>query len=121
LNLKELINEINKSVDHLDLVATRKYMEENLDLVKQHKVLLNSNARELLDFVAKRIDSGIEPMKRYELAVIHSINIYASRFDLRGLKMVIKDHPQLLLREDAAQYLNADAKIILEGMEAIVK
>jgi hypothetical protein len=49
------------------------------------------------------------------------VNSYASNFDLRGLKVVIRDHSLLFLRNDIEAYLNSDARIILEGMGAIPK
>lgn len=49
------------------------------------------------------------------------INTYERRFDVRGLKLNIQGKEQLLLRKETLNFLNADAKIILEGMGVIKK
>jgi hypothetical protein len=121
VGIKELIAKINKSVEELDLVTTRKYIEENIEILNQNKNLLKGNARELLSFLTKRLESGIEPLTRSELATISAINSFATRFDVRSIKLTIKDKEQLLLRSDFVDHLNSDAKIILEGMGAIQK
>jgi hypothetical protein len=121
MGIKELIAKINKSVEELDLVTTRKYIEENIEILNQNKYLLKGNARELLSFLTKRMESGIEPLTRSELATISAINSFATRFDVRSIKLTIKDKEQLLLRSDFVDHLNSDAKIILEGMGAIQK
>ncbi|WP_409300074.1 hypothetical protein [Peribacillus sp. SCS-155] len=116
--LNDIIGRINESIEELDLVTARKYMEDNLSILNENKRLLNKNARELLDFLSNRTE---KPLTRQELASINAINSYASKFDLRGIKLFIKDNAQLFLREDVIHYLNSDAKIILEGMGAINK
>lgn len=119
MDVKELIAKINKSVDELDFVTSRVYIEENIAVLKDNQVRLNSNARELYKFLASRIEAGIQPISRQDMAIIHAINSCATKFDLRGIKIIIKDKAQLLLRQDIIDYFNADAKIILEGMGAI--
>ncbi|GAA0315271.1 hypothetical protein GCM10008967_02240 [Bacillus carboniphilus] len=121
MDLRELIQKINKCSDELDLVSARVYLEENLNLLKERQSALNSNARELLKFLLDRVDAGVKPLSRQEMATIHTINIRAKDFDLRGIKLCIKNHTALLLRKDVLDYLSADAKIILEGMGAISK
>ncbi|QED46047.1 hypothetical protein [Cytobacillus dafuensis] len=121
MNINEVISKLNESIDELDLVSSRRYIEQNMDILNNNKNLLKSNARVLLDFFTNSLEAGVKPLNRQELSTIHSINTYASRFDLRGLKVFIKGKENLLLRADAIQYLNADAKIILEGMGAIEK
>lgn len=116
MNIKELLQKIDKSMDDLDLISARRFIEENIDLLSKDRYLLKSNARALLDFLITKTDN---PLNRSELNVINSVNIYASKFDVRGLKMLIKSHAELLMREDIKHYLNADAKVILEGMNAI--
>nr|WP_295971488.1 hypothetical protein [uncultured Bacillus sp.] len=119
MQLRELAAKINESVENLDLVTTRKYIEENLELLSKRKALLNSNARSLLDFLLDQKKSGVDPLSRKELAVINSINVYAYKFDLRGIKVMLKENSKIFLRNDTVSYLNKDAKIILEGMGVI--
>jgi predicted nucleic acid-binding protein len=107
---------INKSIEELDFVTARKYIEQNLDLLKEKKSLLKSNARDLLNFLEKQ---KFEPIKRNELAIINSINLYSTKFDIRGLKFVIRENNQLMLRKDLLLYLNSDAKALLESMKVI--
>ncbi|PLR83539.1 hypothetical protein CVD25_01280 [Bacillus canaveralius] len=121
MQLSELILKINKSVEDLDLISTRKLIEANITILNQNKNLLKSNARELLEFLTNSLDNEDKPLTRQELGAINSINAYASRFDVRGLKLSIKDKAQLLLRKDVILYLNSDAKILLEGLGAITK
>lgn len=119
MDIDELISKINKSVDELDLVATRKYIEDNIELVNQNRVHLKSNAREILSFLKDNLDSVENPLTKNEIAEINVINTYARRFDVRGLKLNIQGKEQLLLRKETLNFLNADAKIILEGMGVI--
>jgi hypothetical protein len=121
MNLHELAEKINKSVDDLDLVSARKYMEENKELLKVNKSLLKRNARELFDFLISSTNSNTVPLTREEITATNAINLYATRFDLRGLKTAVKNYSELLLRDDVLPYLNTDAKILLEGMGAIQK
>lgn len=121
MKINEIISKLNQSIEELDLVSARQYIEQNMEALNTNKSLLKNNARVLLDFFTNISETGIQPLNRQELSAIHSINTYAARFDLRGLKLFIKGKENLLLRADASQYLNADAKIILEGMGAIEK
>lgn len=116
---KELILEINKAVDELDFVSARKLIEDNFKIVDRYQVHLKSNAREILIFIKSRLDSGEKPLTKMDIALINTINLYASKFDVRGLKLSIKGKEKLLLRNDAINYLNADAKTILQGMGTI--
>jgi len=119
LILQELITNINKSVESLELSIARKYIEENIEILRENKTLLNGNARELLTFISNRRNEGYEQLTRRELMVIHAINTSANKFDLRELKKIIADNSMLLVRKDALDFLNSDAKVILEGMKAI--
>lgn len=121
MEFKELIAKINKSVDELDLVTTRKYIEGNVDVLNKNKSLLKGNARDLLNFIMKNMESGQAPLSRTEMATVLAINTFATKFDLRSIKLTIKNKEQLLLRKDFVSYLNSDAKIILAGMGAIEK
>lgn len=116
MNFQELITLINKSVEELDFVTARKYIEQNLDLLKEKKPHLKSNARDLLNFLENQ---QFEPIKRSELAIINSINLYSTKFDIRGLKFTIRENNQLMLRNDLLLYLNTDAKALLESMKVI--
>ncbi|CAH0345330.1 hypothetical protein [Bacillus sp. CECT 9360] len=121
MGIKELIAKINKSVDELDLVTTRKYIEENLDVLQANRNLLKGNARELLQILTSNTESGYVPLTRAEMATISTINTYSAKFDVRSIKVTIKGKEQLILRKDFVDQLSADAKIILEGMGAIPK
>ncbi|MGD7024129.1 hypothetical protein ACQCVK_16135 [Rossellomorea vietnamensis] len=121
MKLKELALKINEESDKLDLVSTRKYIESNLDLLYENKQLLNRNARELLDFLRDRKNNGEKPLNRTEMAAIHAMNTYALRFDVQGLKLTVKTQKELLLKKETREFLNNDAKILLEGMGAIEK
>lgn len=119
MDAEQLIIEINSSVDTLDLVTARKYIEENIELLNSKRNYLNRNARDLLKVVIDMLDSDYKPLQRNELAIINAINTYAIKFDLRGLKLLVKENSKLLLRDDIIPYFNNDAKIVLEGMGAI--
>lgn len=119
MHLKELILKVNKSADELDFITTRKYIEQNISMLNEHKRYLQSNARELLDFLTDNYDGNLEPLTRKDMASLNAINTYASKFDLRSLKFVVKESSKLLLRKDAVQYLNSDARVILQGMGAM--
>jgi hypothetical protein len=121
MHVLDLIARINNRVEELDFAAARLYMEENIEILNENRSHLKSNARELLEFLTKRMEAGQQPLTRKDMAVINAVNNYASKFDLRGLKVVIKDHSLLFLRSDIESYLNTDARIILEGMGAIPK
>ena len=121
MNLHELAKKINECVEEVDLVAARRYMEENKSILLDNKSLLRRNARELFDILLTSSESSSKPLSRDEIAATNAINLYATRFDIRGLKIAVKNHSELLLREDITPYLNKDAKILLEGMGAIQK
>jgi len=119
--IEQLIETINEKVEELDLVTARRLMEENIEFLKKNERKLKKNGRELLKFITDSIESGYEQPTRQELAIFHSINTYASKFDVRGLKMIVKGNEQTLLKKAARNYLNSDAKVLLEGMGAISK
>ncbi|MCM3667139.1 hypothetical protein M3204_22320 [Mesobacillus subterraneus] len=121
MHVLDLVARINNSVEELDFAAARMYMEENIEILNKNRNYLKTNARDLLEFLTKRMEAGQQPLTRKDMAVINAVNSYASNFDLRGLKVVIKDHSLLFLRSDIEAYLNSDARIILEGMGAIPK
>lgn len=119
MKLEDLLKKINKCVEDLDYVSARKYIEENISIFEENKQLLKGNAREILKFLVEQLNSGVEPLSRKELTIINAINAYAYKFDLRGIKVMLKDNAKLFLREDIIVYLNSDAKIILTGMKVI--
>jgi hypothetical protein len=121
MHVLDLIAKINTSVEELDFAAARFYMEENIEILNENRNYLKTNARDLLEFLTKRMEAGQKPLSRRDMSVINAVNSYASKFDLRGLKVIIRDHSLLFLRNDIAAYLNMDARIILEGMGAIPK
>ena len=118
MQLNELIANINYRVEELDFVSARKLIEENMELIQTKKHHLRGNARELYDFLSS---NSLQTLNRREMSIIASINSYASKFDIRGLKVSLKSNARLLMREDVRDYLNADAKILLEGMGALPK
>lgn len=119
MNLQELLNQINKSMDDLDLVSARKYIEQNIEILDANKHHLKRNARALFDVFKNKSDLGEKSLSRMEMNIIYSINKYATNFDVRGLKSSVKNHVDLLMKEDAKLYLNEDAKTLLVGMKAI--
>ncbi len=121
LKVNELIQEVNKNVENLDFVTTRKLIEDNIEMLSKHKVLLKSNARELLKMLEDRLDAGYEPISRQDMATVIALNTYATKFDIRSIKLIVKDKAKLLLRKDVVEYLNKDAKVLLEGMGVIEK
>lgn len=119
VDILKLLQKINQSMDNSDLVSARKYIEENMELLSEHKNLLKRNVRELLEVLSAISSTEVEPLNRQELNNIYSINSYASQFDLSALKRSIQNNAELLMREDIKHYLNADAKVLLEGMSAL--
>lgn len=119
MDIQELLIKINKSTEDLDLVTARKHIEENIVLLNEYKHLLRGNARALLDFLTNNTDKGFIDLNRQEINVVYAINTYASNFDLRGIKLSIKNNAGLLMREEVKRHLNEDAKTLLEGMSAI--
>jgi hypothetical protein len=119
VELRELITQINKSVEELDYANARKYIENNITILNKNKNVLKGNARELLEFLTDRLNSDYEPLTRQEMTTISAINSYASKFELRQIKMIIKEKAPLFSRKDVVEYLNKDAKVILEGMGVI--
>lgn len=117
--LSNLIIRINGAVDALDYGTARRYIEENFDNVYENRHLLNSNAREILLFVQQKFESVEQTLTKEELHAITVINTYASRFDISGLKIFLREKEQLLLRENTLKNLNNDAKILLSMMGMI--
>ncbi|QOR66217.1 hypothetical protein IM538_21030 [Cytobacillus suaedae] len=124
MKVNELIDRINKCMDDLDLITARKYIEENEQLLSEYdyKRLLKKNARELLDFlIAQKNNPEHQPLTREEKSMILAVNTYATKFDIRGVKLTISKREHLLLKKQVVDYLNADAKALLEGMNLIEK
>ena len=121
MDLQELLKQLNKSVDSLDLVSARKYIEENLDILTKNRQLLRGNSRAMFDLIKQKKDTGEKALSRHEMNVVYSINSYATKFDLAGLKLVVNNNPELFLNEEIKQYLNADAKTLLQGMNVLHK
>lgn len=121
MNLKELLNQINNSMDNVDLVSARKYIEQNIELVEANKHHLKSNARALFDIFKNNTDMSEKSLNRLEMNIIYSINKYATEFDLRGLKTSIKNNADLLMKEEVKYHLNSDAKTLLISMNVISK
>ncbi|WP_240793348.1 hypothetical protein [Psychrobacillus vulpis] len=117
--MSELVKKVNASMDNLDLISARRLIEENIDLINENRHHLRSNARSMFDIVKNNTESVINTLNRKEMNVIYSINAYATKFDIRGLKLSIKNNPELLVRKDIQHYLNEDAKTILTGMKVI--
>ncbi|WP_203246035.1 hypothetical protein [Sporosarcina beigongshangi] len=119
MEIQELLVKINQSIEKLDLISARTYIEKNMELLRKNKHHLSRNARELLDFLQSESNSTTNNYNRRELHMINTINTYATRFDVRGLRLSVKNNPDLLMKKDIRLYLNADAKILLEGMKVI--
>ncbi|QGM30472.1 hypothetical protein GI482_08830 [Bacillus sp. N3536] len=121
MDANELINVINHSIEKLDYASARKYIEENLNLVNINKHLLIDNARSVLVYINDTLESGAQPLTRQEVSLIYTINKHATKFDVRALRMIIRDNPSLLIRQDIKHYFTEDAKTLLEGMNVIPK
>ncbi|GKV70324.1 hypothetical protein NCCP2716_28220 [Sporosarcina sp. NCCP-2716] len=114
MNPNELVRAVNACVEELDFVTARKYMEDNLDILKTHKHRLQRNAQELLEFV---MHSDSKRLTQQEVKIIHALNDHASHFNIRSFKLLVKDHVSLMNREETQTYLNADAKALLSSMQ----
>lgn len=118
MNTEELFRTINKCIDELDFVSARMFMENNIEVVQHRKHRLHTNAQELFEFVMKR-DENESLLNPKEIAIIQSINQYASTFDIRAFKLLARDQGPLLSRVDALSYLNSDAKALLSSMQGM--
>ncbi|MEI4768473.1 hypothetical protein WAX74_02235 [Psychrobacillus sp. FJAT-51614] len=94
-------------------------MENNIELISENRHLLRSNARLLFEILKNNTQSVINSLSRKEMNVIYSINSYATKFDIRGLKLSVKNNPELLVRKDIEYYLNEDAKTLLTGLSVL--
>lgn len=121
MDFPELLKQLNKSIDSLDLVSARKYIEENIDILTKHRQLLRGNSRAMFDIIKQKVETNEKALSRHEMTVIYSVNTYATKFDLAGLKLVVNNNPELFLNEEMKQYLNEDAKTLLQGMNVIQK
>ena len=121
MQLNELVKKVNQTVDEMDLVTARTYIEENLDLLTDNKHLLKSNARELVNFFIEKKKKGEVPLTRQEMSDLNAVNVYAKRFDVRGLKLMVKNKRALFLKKEALSYLHADSKALLAGIGVIKK
>jgi len=119
MGLREIITEITKSLDKHDLVSVRKNIEDNLEILSQNKHRLKGQLKTVFDFFTNQLND--QPLNRNDLAVINTINHYATSFDLRGIKIVLKEHLILFLKDESKVFLSSDAKIILESMGTIPK
>ncbi|MER2076533.1 hypothetical protein [Psychrobacillus psychrotolerans] len=121
MDFPELLKQLNKSIDSLDLVSARKYIEENIELLTKNRQLLRGNSRAMFDIIKQKKDTGEKTLSRHEMTVIYSINKYATNFDLAGLKLIVNNNAELFINEDVKQYLNEDAKTLLQGIHVLHK
>jgi hypothetical protein len=121
MRFSELIKSINHATENLDLVTSRRYIEDNLEILKEKRHLLNHNAREILSFMIKRQESGYRSLDKKELASIRAVNVYAEQFDVRGIKLILKENPNLFMEKEALNFLTNDAKVILAGIGVLKK
>ncbi|QGH35851.1 hypothetical protein GI584_18110 [Gracilibacillus salitolerans] len=121
MRFSEIVKSINHATENLDLVTSRRYIEENLELLKEKRHLLNHNAREILSFMIKRQEAGYRNLDKKELASIRTVNLYAEQFDVRGIKLIIKEKPYLFFEKEAINFLTDDAKVILTGIGVVKK
>ncbi|MFJ7825704.1 hypothetical protein [Psychrobacillus sp. NPDC096623] len=119
MEINELMKKINESMEKLDLISARRLIENNLELISENRHLLRRNARSLFEMLTNNTESVINSLNRKEMNVLYSINAHASNFDVGGLKLSIKNNPELLVRKDIKHYLNEDAKTLLAGMKII--
>ena len=75
----------------------------------------------MFDIIKQKVETNEKVLSCYEMTVIYSVNTYATKFDLAGLKLVVNNNPELFLNEEMKQYLNEDAKTLLQGMNVIQK
>ena len=118
-NIEEIIEKINENMEKLDILATKKIIEDYMLQLDRRRHHLLASARELFDSIKHKQESGLPPLTRKEVSILYTINIYASKFDIRGVRAVIKAHPELWVRDDIDHYFNEDAKILLQGMNVI--
>ncbi|MDF2067618.1 hypothetical protein [Bacillus sp. Cr_A10] len=118
MDISEIMKKINENMEKMDLVAARRLIEHNLDLINENRHLLRRNARSLFE-ILHNTESVINTLNRREMNVIYSINAHASNFDIRALKLAIKNNSELLVRRGIKHYLNEDAKTLLAGMNVI--
>jgi hypothetical protein len=119
MDISELVKKISKSMDSLDLVTARRLIENNIELISENRHLLRTNARSLFELLNNNSESAINTLTRQEMNVIFSLNSYASKFDIRSLKLSIKNNSDLLVRKDIKHYLNEDAKTLLIGLNVM--
>ncbi|MBS4174324.1 hypothetical protein [Bacillus sp. FJAT-49736] len=119
MELREIMTEIAKSLDDHDLISVRKNIEDNIEILSQNKHRLKGKLKSAFDFLTNQ--SNKEPLNRSDVAVINTINHYATNFDVRGIRIVLKDHFILFFKDETVEFLSSDAKIILESMGAIPK
>lgn len=117
MDLREVINKINTCADEMDFATARVYIEENIESLEPNKQMLKRNARDLFDFIKTQQNGEIQALTRKDMAIINAINSYASKFDVRGMKFLIKENTPLILRHDVTPYFNSDAKTIMAGMK----
>lgn len=119
MEMQELLVKINQSIEELDLISARKYIEGNIEQLRINRHHFSTNARQLFDYLHSDSNSSTNDYNRRELHMIKIINTYATQFDVRGLRLSVKNNPELLMKKDIHLYLNADAKVLLQGMKAI--
>lgn len=114
-----MIHTINDCMEKLDYITVRKYIIDNIHHLNLYKHLLDDATLNVLQYLNTTIDSEPQPVSRQEVAIIYSINMYSKMFDVRSLRMKIKENPSLLMRQDIKHYFNEESKTLLEGMRVI--
>lgn len=119
MNFFELVKRIEQCMDGLDLVSARRYIEDNMDILMENKNHLRGNVRELVDMLYTMPEQKASSLNSQEISIIKSLNAYAAEFDLRSVKLSVKNNAELFMREEVKEYLSSDAKLLLQGMSAL--
>ena len=121
MDLQHLISTINYYADNSDYASARRHIEDNLEILRDKRVLLKNNAREILKFLLEQKESGKNQLSRKEMKIIYTVNHYANDLSVRGIRLIINENLELFKKKEAICLLNTNAKIILEGMGVIEK
>lgn len=119
MNILQVVTKINYLCDELEFSHARKFIENNLDKLKERRICdkLNSNAKALLKHVTQDLETlNKKGLTRLDMLKINEINKYCTDFDISMLKRTLKDNLGLLYREEVYNYLTNNAKYILETM-----
>ncbi len=116
---QDVVVNINSFLEKLDFVSAVRGIEENLHSLERSKKDLHKTGSELYELIKQKDEGFLPTLTRKDINVFYTINMYANKFDIRGIREIVKANTNLWARDHITHYLSEDAKGMLQSMSVI--